>query len=61
VLNQRISWPWFVICQIGFGVVAGIVVSHQLRVRTWQYLPFAARAGVEATGTKDATDEGRQS
>jgi hypothetical protein len=60
VLNQRIAWPWFVICQIGFGVVAGIVVSHQLRVRTWQYLPFAVRAGVEASGTKDTTDEGRQ-
>ena len=28
VLNQRIVWPWFVICQIGFGVVAGIVVSQ---------------------------------
>ena len=28
VLNQRIVWPWFVVCQIGFGVVAGIVVSQ---------------------------------
>jgi hypothetical protein len=48
VLNQRIDWIWFVISQIGFGVVAGIVVSRQERIRTWQYLPFAVRAGIEA-------------
>src|SRR5437879_5170334 len=38
VLNQRIDWVWFVISQIGFGVVAGFVVSRQGRVRTWQDL-----------------------
>jgi hypothetical protein len=50
VLNQRIDWFWFVLSQVGFGIVAGIVVSRQVRVRTWQHLPFPARAGVEATG-----------
>src|SRR3979490_432159 len=49
-LKQRIDWPWFVISQIGFGIVAGFVVSRQHRVRTWQYLPFAVRAGIEAAG-----------
>jgi ABC-type microcin C transport system permease subunit YejE len=53
VLNQRINWLWFVISQIGFGLVAGIVVSRQARVRTWQYLPFAVRAGIEAPGAMD--------
>jgi hypothetical protein len=53
VLNQRIDWVWFVISQIGFGVVAGIVVSRQEPVRTWQYLPFAVRAGIEASGARD--------
>src|SRR5271168_3949205 len=53
VLNQRIGWFWFVISQIGFGIVAGIVVSRQERVRTWQYLPFAVRAGIEAPGATD--------
>jgi hypothetical protein len=53
VLNQRIDWPWFVISQIGFGIVSGIVVSRQQRVRTWQYLPFAVRAGIEAQGAID--------
>ena len=53
VLNQRIDWVWFVFSQIGFGVVAGVVVSRQERVRTWQYLPFAVRAGIEAPGVMD--------
>jgi hypothetical protein len=62
VLNQRIDWIWFVISQIGFGVVAGIVVSRQERIRTWQYLPFAVRAGIEAPEAIDESngDEHRQ-
>jgi hypothetical protein len=58
-LNQRIDWLWFVISQIGFGVVAGIVVSGQERVRTWQYLPFAVRAGIEAPGAMDENNDDR--
>jgi len=50
VLSRRIDWPWFVISQVGFGIVAGIVVSRQQRVHTWQHLPFAIRAGIEAPG-----------
>jgi hypothetical protein len=56
VLNQRIDWMWFVISQIGFGVAAGIVVSTQERVRTWQYLPFGVRAGIEAPGAMNQKD-----
>jgi hypothetical protein len=59
VLNQRISWFWFVLSQFGFGLVAGIVVSRQERVRTGQAIPFAVRAGMEASGLRDAPrDEG---
>ena len=50
VMNQRISWVWFVLSQVGFGIVAGIVVSRQERIRTWQRLPLAVRAGIEAPG-----------
>ena len=57
VLNKRISWPWFVLSQVGFGIVAGIVVSHQTRIRTWQNLPFAVRAGIEAPGLMTEKDE----
>jgi hypothetical protein len=50
VLDKHIDWFWFVLSQVGFGVVAGIVVSRQERVRTSQNLPFAMRAGIEAPG-----------
>ncbi len=56
VLNQQIDWLWFVISQIGFGAVAGIVVSRQERIRTWQYLPFAVRAGIETSGEMESNE-----
>ncbi len=56
VLNQRIDWLWFVISQVGFGIVAGIVVSRQMRIRTFQRLPLAVRAGMEESRRRD---EGR--
>jgi hypothetical protein len=58
VLNQRISWFWFVLSQLGFGLVAGVVVSRQERVRTGQVIPFAVRAGIEEPGLRDGRDEG---
>ena len=59
VLNARINWLWFVLSQVGFGVVAGIVVSRHERVRTWQRLPFAVRAGLEAPGLMHEHPEDR--
>ena len=53
LLNHRIDWLWFVISQLGFGLVAGLVVSRQQRIATWQHLPFAIRAGIEAPGMMD--------
>jgi hypothetical protein len=53
VLNQRIHWLWFVASQVGFGIVAGFVVSRQERIRTWQRLPLAYRSGMEASGLED--------
>ena len=49
-LDERIAWGWFVVSQVTFGVVAGIVVARQERVATGQSLPFAARLGIEAPG-----------
>jgi hypothetical protein len=57
VLNQRINWIWFVLSQIGFGIVAGIVVSLQERVRTWQPFPLVIRAGIEAPGMIEDREE----
>ena len=53
VLNQRIDWLWFVASQVGFGIVAGLVVSRQERIRTLQHLPLALRSGMEASGMRD--------
>jgi hypothetical protein len=53
VLNQRIDWVWFVASQFAFGIVAGVVVSWQGRIRTLQHLPLSLRSGMEASGMKD--------
>jgi hypothetical protein len=53
VLDQRIDWLWFALAQVGFGIVAGIIVARQERIRTWQRLPLAFRVGMEASGMMD--------
>jgi hypothetical protein len=53
LLNRLISWPWFIASQVAFGVVAGLVVVQQARVRVHQFLPFMMRAGFEAPGISD--------
>jgi len=50
LMQKRIDWYWFIASQIAFGVVAGIVVLRQGRVRTHENMPFALRAGIEAPG-----------
>ena len=49
-LDQRIDWWWFVASQVAFGLVAGLVVAKQAHIYTEQYLPFAARIGLETPG-----------
>ena len=50
LLDARIEWRWFILCQIAFGAVAGFVVNQTERVHTLQHLPFAVRTGIEASG-----------
>lgn len=50
LLESLINWYWFIASQIGFGVVAGLVVMRQSRVLTRENMPFALRAGVEVPG-----------
>ncbi len=53
-LADRIAWGWFLVSQVTYGVVAGIVVARQERVPTDQSLPWAARLGIEAPGMTDS-------
>jgi len=50
LLNSRIDWGWFVASQVAFGLVAGFFVNLHTNIRTRQYLPFAARMGLEMPG-----------
>jgi hypothetical protein len=50
LLNAHIDWPWFVASQFAFGIVAGLVVVRQQRVRIRQFVPFLMRAGFEGPG-----------
>jgi hypothetical protein len=56
LLNRRIDWFWFLISQVAFGIVAGIVVLRQVRIPVWQY-PLATRAGLESPGIMDETSQ----
>jgi hypothetical protein len=48
VLAQRVDWPWFIFCQIVFGMVCGYIVFKIEKVETLQSLSIAAKLGVEA-------------
>jgi hypothetical protein len=50
LLASHIDWPWFIASQVGFGIVAGLVVVRQSRMLTRENLSFAIRAGIEAPG-----------
>lgn len=51
-LNARISWPWFVACQLGFGLVGGFVIARSTSISTMQSWGFAERAFIEAPGLR---------
>jgi hypothetical protein len=56
-LADRIDWWWFVASQVAFGLVAGWVVGKQVHIRTEQFLPFAARVGLETPGMMEEDRE----
>jgi hypothetical protein len=58
LLEQHIDWLWFVASQVGFGVVAGLVVVRTSHMTTRENLAFALRAGVEAPGLMAPRDDG---
>ena len=56
-MNERISWPWFVACQLGFGLVGGYVIARSTIIHTMQSWSLAERAFVEAPGVRPAREE----
>ncbi len=56
-MNGRISWPWFVVCQLGFGLVCGFVVARSTSIKTMQSWSLAERAFVEAPGVRPEGEE----
>jgi hypothetical protein len=59
LLDERIDWLWFSASQFAFGIVAGLVVARQARMRVRQFLPFAMRAGIETPATAPENYPGR--
>jgi hypothetical protein len=60
VLGSHIDWTWFMASQFAFGIVAGLVVVRQSRVRTRENMPFALRAGIEAPGVMPPRENGEK-
>jgi hypothetical protein len=56
-MNGRINWPWFVACQLGFGLVGGYVIARSTRIKTMQSWSLAQRAFVEAPGVRPRREE----
>jgi len=50
LLDARIEWRWFIVCQVAFGLTAGLVTARSEKIRTFQHLPFVLRTGIEAPG-----------
>jgi hypothetical protein len=57
LMAQNIDWTWFAISQIGFGVVAGLIVVRQEKIMTRQFMPFAVLAGLEIAGMEHEKKE----
>ena len=60
LLATHIDWFWFVASQVGFGIVAGLVVVRQASIPTRENVSFALRAGIEAPGTIPPQESGEE-
>jgi len=56
-LNDRISWPWFVACQLAFGLVGGYVIARSTNIHTMQSWSMAERAKLEAPGIRPPRED----
>jgi hypothetical protein len=59
-LNKQISWPWFVISQLGFGLVCGYVIARSTKISTMQSWDFARRASLHTLGSGPGREDDYQ-
>jgi hypothetical protein len=59
-MTGRINWPWFVICQLAFGLVGGYVIARSTSIKTMQSWSLAERAFVEAPGVRPAREDEKE-
>lgn len=57
-MGAHISWPWFIVSQIAYGLTAGFMVSRDERFQRLRKMPFIIRAGVEAPGLMHENHQG---
>lgn len=57
-MAARISWPWFIVSQLAYGLVAGWVVAHDENFKRTRKLPLAIRVGLEAPGLMHENQQG---
>lgn len=55
--SERISWPWFAVSQLVFGLVAGLTVAKRGRLRRLAQMPLPVRMGVHASGLHGGESE----
>jgi hypothetical protein len=60
LLGRRINWWWFIASQVGFGIVAGLVVIRQERVRVKQTIPWTRRIGRSTAAGSEQNGEGHR-
>ncbi len=56
-MNDRISWPWFVVCQLAFGLVGGYVIARSTSISTMQSWPIEERAFLHAPGVSEPRED----
>jgi len=59
-LNARINWPWFIVCQLGYGLFGGYVIARSTQIDTMRSWDFASRAFVDAPGLRPPDAAKRQ-
>jgi hypothetical protein len=60
VMVGRINWPWFIVCQLAFGLVGGYVIARSTQIKTLQSWDLAERAFLETPGVMPPHEKDRQ-